>query len=119
MKIKLLCAVLALIFIASGSAKLAGLEFELQAFERWGYPLGFMYFIGVIEVLGGVALLLPRLSALAGGCLALMMIGAVATHIIHAEWPMFVAASLILIFSALRAWLGRSEICELIGRRAP
>lgn len=119
MKIKLLSVVLAVIFIASGSAKLAGLEFELQAFERWGYPLWFMYFTGVIEVLGGIGLLLRRFSALAAGCLALMMIGAVATHVIHSEWPMFVAASLILTFSALRAWLGRNEICALTRRSGP
>ncbi len=118
MKLKVLSIVLAVIFIASGSAKLAGLEFELQAFERWGYPLAFMYFIGAIEVLGGIGLLLRRLSALAAGCLALMMIGAVATHVIHSEWPMFIAASLIMGFSALRAWLGRGEICALIGRSA-
>ena len=31
--------ILALIFFASGAAKLAGLEFEMVAFERWGYSI--------------------------------------------------------------------------------
>ena len=43
--------ILALIFFASGAAKLAGLEFEMVAFERWGYGLEFMYFTGAVEVL--------------------------------------------------------------------
>jgi len=55
MKGKVLPVVLSLVFLASGGAKLAGLEFEIVAFERWGYPLWFMYFTGVVEVAGGVS----------------------------------------------------------------
>lgn len=115
MKTKMLSILLSLVFLASGGAKLAGLEFEIAAFERWGYPLWFMYIIGLVEVSGGIALLVGRLSALAGASLALMMIGAVATHVIHAEWGMLVAASVILMLSATRAWLGRDNILELAG----
>jgi len=46
-----------------------------------------------------------------------MMIGAVATHVAHAEWGMLVAASVILVLSATRAWLGRDDIRELAGLR--
>lgn len=116
MKIKLLIIVLSLIFFISGGAKLAGLAFEIAAFEKWGYPLWFMYFTGAIEVAGGVGLLLPRLSALAGACLALMMIGAVATHVIHSEWGMMVVAGIILALAATRAWLGRGEIRSILRR---
>ena len=44
--------ILALVFLASGGAKLAGLDFEIQAFTRWGYPIWFMYLTGVAEVAG-------------------------------------------------------------------
>ena len=114
MTIKILSILLALVFLASGAAKLAGLEFELAAFERWGYPLWFMYLTGVIEVCGGIALMIKRLSASAAVGLSMMMIGAVATHVIHSEWPMLVVASGILLASATRAWLGRDEIKELV-----
>ena len=40
--------ILSIIFLLSGGAKLASLQFEILAFERWGYPLWFMYFIGVV-----------------------------------------------------------------------
>lgn len=114
MKIKALTLLLSLIFLASGGAKLAGLEFEIAAFERWGYPLWFMYFTGAVEVAGGIGLLIRRLSALAAAGLAAMMIGAVATHVIHAEWGMLVAATIILALSAARAWQGRDEIIALL-----
>lgn len=112
MKTLALSILLSLVFLASGAAKLAGLAFEIAAFERWGYPLWFMYAIGVVEVAGGVGLLLRRWSALAGLGLATMMIGAVATHVIHAEWGMLIAATTLFSLSLGRAWLGRRDIVE-------
>ena len=47
MAVKMINYILALIFILSGGAKVAGLEFEIVAFERWGYPMWFMYLTGV------------------------------------------------------------------------
>lgn len=112
--VKVVTYVLALIFLLSGGAKLAGLEFELRAFERWGYPLWFMYMTGVLEVAGGIAILIPRISALASACLAALMIGAVGTHILNAEWPMMVLATLILLTAAWRAMKGCGEIKALL-----
>ena len=114
MKLTLLSWVLALIFLLSGGAKLAGLEFEIAAFERWGYPWWFMYLTGVIEVVGGVGLLLRRLAALASVGLAAVMVGAIATHLIHAEWGMLVVATVIFAAAVLRGWFGRSEIVSLL-----
>jgi putative oxidoreductase len=116
MKVRTLSLLLALVFLASGLAKLASLEFELAAFERWGYPVWFMYLTGVIEVAGGLGLLINRLSAAAAAGLALLMIGAIATHVIHAEWGMLVAAGMIFLMSALRAYLGRSDLLSLVAR---
>lgn len=95
---------LALIFLGSGGAKLAGLEFEIEAFTRWGYPLWFMYLAGAIEVAGAVLLLVPRLSALAAAGLAAFMLGAVATHVVHAEWAMLAVATAITLLAARLAW---------------
>lgn len=114
MKINVMNIILALIFFASGAAKLASLEFELVAFERWGYALWFMYAIGVIEVIGAIGLMIKRVSAFASAGLAVMMIGAIATHVIHAEWGMLVAASVIFAVAVIRAKLGRDEIVALV-----
>ncbi len=97
---------LALVFFASGAAKLAGLAFEIEAFQRWGYPLWFMYATGAFEVLGAIALLIPRSSAPAAATLAALMVGAVGTHVVHAEWGMLVVAAVLLGLAARHAWRG-------------
>lgn len=52
-------------------------------------------------------------------CLAALMIGAVATHVMHAEWGMPVLATAIMALAALRGWLGRDEGGALLRRHAP
>ena len=91
--------VLALVFLASGTAKLAGLEFEIVAFERWGYPLGFMYLVGVVEVVGATLLLSVRTRTLAAAGLATFMLGAIGTHVIHGEWGMLAVATVIMLMA--------------------
>lgn len=115
--IRVVSAVLALVFLVSGGAKLAALPFEVQAFARWGYPLEFMYLTGVLEVAGAVGLTIPRLSALASICLAALMLGAIGTHLIHQEWPMLVIATVIASLAAWRGWRGRNDAFNLFGLR--
>ena len=114
MKLKILPGLLAIIFLLSGGAKLASLPFEVEVFTRWGYPLWFMYLTGVLEVAGAMGLLVSRLSALAGVCLAGLMVGAVLTHFVHAEWPMLVIAASIMSLSASHGWRGREDIMQLL-----
>ena len=54
-----------------------------RLFRSWGYPMWFMGLIGCIELLGAVALLLPRTAAPAAFLLAAVMLGAAATLIKH------------------------------------
>jgi putative oxidoreductase len=93
---------LSLIFLASGGAKLLQLPFEVAAFARWDYPSWFMLAAGTVEVLGGLALWLPRLRVPVAGGLALFMLGAIATHARFQEWPMLVVATTICLGCA---WL--------------
>ena len=106
--------VLAIIFFASGVAKLLSLQFEVEAFTRWGYPISFMYFTGVIEVIGAVGLLIPRVSALASLCLAGFMLGAIGTHLAHKEWPMLAVAVSITLIALWRGWSDRAEVTQLL-----
>ncbi|EGR0793188.1 DoxX family protein [Vibrio cholerae] len=116
MKIHILSAVLSLIFLASGVAKLASLEFEMAAFARWGYALWFMYVIGLLEVMGGIGLLLQRLAGLSCIGLALLMIGALATHLQHAEWGMLLVANILLLLTLVRVWQERVQLRTYLNR---
>ena len=107
---KLITPLITLIFVASGSAKLLGLEFELEAFERWGYPLWFMYFTGVVEVIGGLVIWVKRLRLITSVGLNCVMIGAVATHLLNAEWPMLGLATVILILTLINTRRFKNDI---------
>jgi len=109
---------LVLVFLGSGVAKLLSLDFERVAFERWGYPLWFMYLTGVIEVLGAGALVWRRFTALVAASLGCFMVGAVATHALHGEWPMMGLATVIMGLGFWRGWAGRVEIKALWRRPA-
>nr|WP_010131542.1 DoxX family protein [Microbulbifer agarilyticus] len=111
--------VLALIFFASGMAKLLSLQFEVDAFARWQYPIYFMYLVGVVEIIGAIGLLIPRFSALASLCLAGFMLGAVGTHFVHREWVMLVVASVIALVALWQGWSGRDVVAQLFSRGKP
>jgi uncharacterized membrane protein YphA (DoxX/SURF4 family) len=99
-----LLSLLFVVFLGSGAAKLLMLPFEVAAFERWGYPLWFMLLIGVLEVAGALGLCLPRLRRWAAPALSALMLGAIATHLTHREWPMVGVSSLIFLATANLAW---------------
>jgi len=74
----------ALAFILIGVAKFGDPSWA-RSFARWGYPPGFYMVIGAAEALGGVCLLLPRITSYAAVLLGLIMIGASTTHFVHHE----------------------------------
>lgn len=71
-------------FVAIGVAKFGSPAWATR-FERWGYPDGSYMVIGVLEIVGGVLLLVPRLSSYAAALLGAILIGAAATHALHDE----------------------------------
>jgi putative oxidoreductase len=77
--------VLSLLFVLIGSMTVAGRKMFVENFRRFGYPQWFRVVTGSLEVLGGLGLLIgiwvPWLAALASAGLALVMLGAVLTHV--------------------------------------
>ena len=97
----------------TGMSKLAGSEMLVESFARWGYPGWFIYVVGTAEVTGAVAVLIPRVAAYAGVGLAALMVGAIGTHLLNAEYPQLVPVFVLLLLSAALAYLRRD------GLRAP
>jgi putative oxidoreductase len=77
--------VLGLLFVLIGSMTVAGMNMFVENFRHFGYPQWFRIVTGSLEVLGGIGLLigiwLPWLATLASTGLALVMLGAVLTHL--------------------------------------
>jgi len=102
------CAVfLAVAFVFAGWLKLAGpsaIQWS-QRFAHWGYPAKAGYVVGVLEILGGLGLLIPRGRRAAAASLVVLMIGALGTHAVHAEFqrlipPLVLGGLAFLIYAA-------------------
>ena len=57
-----------------------------ERFEGWGLPVSLVLIVAAIELVGAVLLLIPKLAAWGGAALAVIMLGASATHLFNGEW---------------------------------
>jgi putative oxidoreductase len=72
---------LALAIAPAGLLKLAGESSMVEMFDDIGLGQWLRLLIGVLEVAGAVALMVPRLRALAALCLLLLLIGATVVNL--------------------------------------
>ena len=96
-------ALLALAFVGSGGMKILNPKFSGEMFVRYGYPAWFAVVIGVAEVAAGLLLLVPRLAAYAAGALAVIMAGAVFTHLRAGEAAQSIVPFVLLVVAVLIA----------------
>lgn len=75
------CLLMALVYILAGSPKVGGFDSALHSFHQWGYSETFLYIIGILEFVGGILLLVPKVRFYAAGYLGVIMIGAIYTHL--------------------------------------
>jgi uncharacterized membrane protein YphA (DoxX/SURF4 family) len=68
-------------FLFAGGLKLAGDPAMVQMFGAIGVGQWFRYLTGTIEVVGGLAILIPSVASWAALALAITMAGAVITHL--------------------------------------
>jgi len=76
----LVSAFLTIVFLA-GWPKFSNSSGWARAFASWGFPIWFRLLVGGIEVSGGVLLLVPQTAIYAAAALAVIMLGAMGTHI--------------------------------------
>ncbi|GAB2963504.1 DoxX family protein [Streptomyces pseudoechinosporeus] len=114
--------VLALFFgFASALPKLIAHESAVESFDKIGWGSAGMYSVGVLELLGGVALLIPLLSSVAAVSLSALMVGAFITQLAvfdgqYAATPLILIVPLALIAYARRSH--NAELLRLIRRRS-
>jgi uncharacterized membrane protein YphA (DoxX/SURF4 family) len=75
-----LCVSVALAFLATEAGKLSHDAEMREFFTSSGFPVWFLYFVIAFETIGAFALLAPGVRLVAAGGLALVMVGAIATH---------------------------------------
>jgi len=77
----LIRVILALAFIAAGSAKLAGVEMMVTIYETIGIGQRFRYLTGIIEFGSAILLFIPGKQVWGAALLVCTMIGAVLAHL--------------------------------------
>src|SRR6185503_11769919 len=78
----LLTAVEALGMLGPGMQKFREVHWE-RMFVAWGYPAGFSYVIGAVEIAGAICLFIPRLASYTAILLAVVMVCAATTLLLH------------------------------------
>jgi len=95
---------LAAVFATTGISKLVGIEpIRLQAAAMRDFPAWIRMIVGVVEVVGALCLLVPRVAAFAAAMLAFLMVPATITQWISGESGVFVPVSLLFLL-LLVAW---------------
>jgi putative oxidoreductase len=103
--------IVAAAFFAAGGAKLAGAPFMVQLFAQIGLGQWFRVATGVVEIIGAIALLYPRLASIGGLWLGGTMFFAVLTHlfVLHTS-P---APAIVLgLLNAVIVYLRRDELAS-------
>jgi len=116
---RVLTGFLALLFLAAGAAKVAHLSMMVENYARWGYPDVMLYIVGGAELLGALMLLLPRAASYGSGLLGLVMVGAVATHLMANELPMVVVPAVLFLALTLTGWVWRCEAFDTMWKVVP
>ena len=97
-KFLIIAFVLGFAHLIFGITKLVGIPSMIQEFtEIWNFPMWFMYFVGVAQVLGGLALFTRQLRMPASLAMALVMIGAIATAIVAGQIANVVICFIVLV----------------------
>jgi uncharacterized membrane protein YphA (DoxX/SURF4 family) len=106
----------AFIFLSGGAADLARPSSVMEGMTHLGYPAYFVGILGVWKVLGGVAVLAPRLPRLKEWAYAGMLFdltGAAASHAAVGDPAGKIAAPLIIFGLVTASWALRPESRKL------
>jgi putative oxidoreductase len=74
-------AFLVWVFVRQGLAKFSDSSGWARAFALWHYPVWFRILIGVIETAAALLLLTRRTASIGAAMIAVVMLGAMATHV--------------------------------------
>ena len=107
--------VLGLAFLFFSFMKLSGQPNMVAEFETVGLGQWFRYFTGLLELIGGLAVLIPRWSALGALLLIVVDLGAFVAQvaILHVDWIHVVVIGALL---TLLVYLQRDTLANLRGR---
>ena len=108
----ILWVLLGILFLFAGGEKLWNPTGHAEEFAHWGYPLWFVYVTGIIELVGGICLLIPMGRFLGVILLSVTMVGASITHLRAGEMGAFPVPIVLLVGLLTLAWTMRHPKTE-------
>lgn len=103
-------ALLTLVFLAAGSAKLIGVQILVDEFAALGLGQWFRYLTALFEIGGAILLWLPGKAAYGAGLLVCTMIGALVAHATVLGMASSPPAMVLLVLAALTLWVNRAQL---------
>jgi len=105
----------AFFLVAAAGPKLVGQAYAVEIFDAIGIGQWFRLFVGLVELAGAIALLIPRLAGLAALGLVATMVGAAFTQLLVLGTPVLALTPLLLCaLNGVVAWVRRAEIGTLL-----
>src|SRR5262245_37611126 len=113
--VAVLAVLLGLAMIGGGAMKLVGQSGQVEAFNGLGLPAWFRVLVGTFEVLGGLLVMVPSRAPAGSLILSTILVGALWSHISHAEWAHAVPAAVLLTLFLTIFRASRSQAIHLLG----
>ena len=114
--LRILSVTTALVFIATGGAKLAGVPAMVQHFDNVGVGQWLRYVTGFLELTAGIGLLNPRYAFYAAVTLAVVMIGAIVAQLTVLAGAVGAPLAL-LVFVGVIGYLRRPQLLTAGGHQ--
>jgi uncharacterized membrane protein YphA (DoxX/SURF4 family) len=106
------------LFVVVGAAKFGDPGWA-RKFAAWGYADSFRIVVGVLEIAGGLMVLVPRVAPYGSLLIMTIMVGAAITHLQHGEMQRLAAPLVYLAVAAAVGWLRRSSAISPSRGRGP
>jgi uncharacterized membrane protein YphA (DoxX/SURF4 family) len=106
--------VLAAVYVAAGLGKVTLDATVVTGFTAMGIGPAGIVTIGVLELLGAIGLLIPRIAGLAATAFVALMIGAVVITAATVGVAMVPVPAVVLVLAAVVAWARRHETVALV-----
>ena len=89
--------ILGILIILAGAGKFFVEDIWVQKFQEWGYPKGFHYLTGILEILAGILIFIPRFWLRGTYFLLAIMVAAFGTHVVHGEFSELLSPGIYLV----------------------
>ncbi len=95
------------LFIFASLGKLTAQAMVVSMFHSFGYPVWFMTFVGVVELIAGLAILVPRTARWGAVLIVCVMVGAIVTLAIHGTVSQLLVPVIVLVAAIVAGSLQR------------